>query len=127
MQAWHLHENNCEVDLVDSTLLEYNEEEVKRLIGVSLLCTQASPALRPTMSRVVAMLLGDTEVSSITSRPGYLTDWIFDDITSSMSDVATKGNDASYFYSPASTSMEGDAKNSPIKVTKPMLHDYWLE
>ncbi|KAF5477354.1 hypothetical protein F2P56_004003 [Juglans regia] len=119
--AWHLHENNCEVDLVDSTLLEYNEEEVKRLIGISLLCTQASPALRPTMSRVVAMLTGDTEVSSVTSRPGYLTDWKFDDITSSMSDVATKGK--SYFNSPASTSMVGDAENSPVKVTKPLLDD----
>ncbi|XP_042947975.1 probable LRR receptor-like serine/threonine-protein kinase At1g56140 isoform X2 [Carya illinoinensis] len=121
--AWHLHENNCEVDLVDSTLLEYNEEEVKRLIGISLLCTQASPALRPTMSRVVAMLSGDTEVSSVTSRPGYLTDWKFDDITSAMSDIATKGNDTSYFNSSASTSMVGAAENSPVKVTKPTLPD----
>ena len=33
------------------------------------------------MSRVVAMLSGDVEVSDVTSKPGYLTDWRFDDIT----------------------------------------------
>ncbi|XP_062170847.1 probable LRR receptor-like serine/threonine-protein kinase At1g56140 [Alnus glutinosa] len=121
--AWHLHENNSEVDLMDSTLSEFNEEEVKRMIGVSLLCTQASPTLRPSMSRVVAMLSGDIEVSSVTSRPGYLTDWKFDDVTSSMSDVANKGTYASYHNSSASTSMVGDAENSPANASKPMLHE----
>ena len=53
------------------------------MITVSLLCTQVSPTLRPSMSYVVAMLLGDTEV--ITSRPRYLTNWKFNDITSSTS------------------------------------------
>ena len=51
-------------------LSEIDEEDVKWMITVSLLCTQVSPTLRPSMSYVVAMLLGDTEV--ITSRPRYL-------------------------------------------------------
>jgi hypothetical protein len=114
-QAWHLHENNCEVDVIDSTLSKFNEEEVKRMIGVSLLCTQASPTLRPSMSRVVAMLSGDIEVSSVTSRPGYLTDWKFDD--------ETKGSHARIFNSSASTSITGDAENSPANVSKPMLDE----
>jgi hypothetical protein len=118
-----LHENNSEIDLMDSTLSEFNEEEVKCMIGVSLLCTQASPTLRPSMSRVVAMLSGDIEVSSVTSRPGYLTDWKFDDVTSSMSDVANKGTYASYHNSSASTSIVGDAENSPANASKPMLHE----
>ncbi|KAK1367266.1 putative LRR receptor-like serine/threonine-protein kinase [Heracleum sosnowskyi] len=41
----------------------FNGDEVKRLIDVALLCTQTSPNLRPPMSRVVAMLSGDTELS----------------------------------------------------------------
>ncbi|XP_059441108.1 probable LRR receptor-like serine/threonine-protein kinase At1g56140 isoform X2 [Corylus avellana] len=122
--AWHLHENNCEVDLMDSTLSKFNEEEVKRMIGVSLLCTQASPTLRPSMSRVVTMLSGDIEVSSVTSRPGYLTDWKFDDETSFMSDVATKGTNASYFNSSAGITIMGDAQNSPANASKRMLNDY---
>ncbi|KAB8486517.1 hypothetical protein FH972_025355 [Carpinus fangiana] len=109
--AWHLHENNCEVNVIDSTLSKFNEEEVKRMIGVSLLCTQASPTLRPSMSRVVAMLSGDIEVSSVTSRPGYLTDWKFDDETSLLSDVATKGTHAGIFNSSSSTSIMGNAEN----------------
>ncbi|XP_050279356.1 probable LRR receptor-like serine/threonine-protein kinase At1g56140 isoform X2 [Quercus robur] len=119
--AWQLHENNREVDLADSKLSEFNEEEVKRLIGVSLLCTQASPTLRPSMSRVVAMLSGDFEVSTVTSRPGYLTDWKYDDITSVTSEDAI---DTTYFKSSsASTSMVGDVGNSPANASKPMPGD----
>ncbi|XP_059444959.1 probable LRR receptor-like serine/threonine-protein kinase At1g56140 [Corylus avellana] len=118
--AWHLHESNCEVGLIDSTLSKFNEEEVKRMIGVSLLCTQASPTLRPSMSRVVAMLSGDIEVSSVTSRPGYLTDWKFDDESSLLSNVAIH---ASNFNSLASTSIMGDAEISPANVSKPMLDE----
>ncbi|KAB1216925.1 hypothetical protein CJ030_MR4G016062 [Morella rubra] len=122
--AWHLHENNCEVDLVDTTLSEINEEEMKRVIGVSLLCTQASPMLRPSMSRAVAMLSGDIEVSTVTSRPGYLTDWKFDDVTGLVGDSVAKGTDTNYFNSSASTSMVGDTENSPIiNPSKPMLHE----
>jgi len=116
-----LHENNREVDLADFKLSEFNEEEVKRLIGVSLLCTQTSLTLRPSMSRVVAMLSGDIEVSTVTSRPGYLTDWKYDDITN----VTSEGTiDTSHFNSSsATTSMVGDVGNSPAYASKPMLGD----
>ena len=116
-----MHENNREVDLVDSKLSEFNEEEVKRLIGVSLLCTQASPTLQPSMSRVVAMLSGDIEVSAVTSRPGYLIDWKYDDITNVTGEGAT---DTSHFNSStASTSIVGDVGNSPANASKPMIGD----
>ncbi|CAL9219095.1 unnamed protein product [Arabidopsis halleri] len=81
--AWNLHEKSRDVELIDDELGEYNMEEVKRMIGVALLCTQSSHALRPPMSRVVAMLSGDAEVNDATSKPGYLTDCIYDDTTSS--------------------------------------------
>ncbi|KAG1348063.1 putative LRR receptor-like serine/threonine-protein kinase [Cocos nucifera] len=38
--------------------------------------------LRPPMSRVVVMLAGDIEVGEVTTRPGYLTDWQFNDVSS---------------------------------------------
>jgi serine/threonine protein kinase len=81
--AWNLHEKGREVELIDHQLTEFNMEEGKRMIGIALLCTQTSHALRPPMSRVVAMLSGDVEVSDVTSKPGYLTDWRFDDTTAS--------------------------------------------
>ena len=108
---------------MDSKLSEYSEEEVKRAIGVGLLCSQASPMLRPSMSRVVAMLSGDAEVSTITSRPGYLSDWKFDDKTSFMSDVKTNRTDTSLYNIATSTSMFGDSQPSPVLATVPMLHD----
>ncbi|PRQ48792.1 putative transferase, protein kinase RLK-Pelle-DLSV family [Rosa chinensis] len=79
--AWQLHENRRAVELVDSRLSEFNEEEAQRIIKIGLLCTQTSPMLRPSMSRVVGMLSGDMEVTTVTSKPGYLTDWKFDDLT----------------------------------------------
>ncbi|KAB1216931.1 hypothetical protein CJ030_MR4G016056 [Morella rubra] len=122
--AWHLHENNCEADLLDTTLSDINEEEMKRVIGVSLLCTQASPLLRPSMSRVVAMLSGDIEVSTVTSRPGYLTDWKFDDSTGLISDFVAKGTDTSYINSSSSTSIVVNAENSPmISPSQPVLRE----
>ncbi|KAL8479444.1 hypothetical protein ACS0TY_026367 [Phlomoides rotata] len=79
--AWNLHENDREIELVDPTLHQYDVDEVKRIIDISLVCTQASPGLRSTMSRVVAMLSGDIKVATVTTRPSYLTDWNFNDAT----------------------------------------------
>ncbi|XP_037493664.1 probable LRR receptor-like serine/threonine-protein kinase At1g56140 [Jatropha curcas] len=121
--AWHLHENNREAELVDSRLSEFSEEEVKRLIGVALLCTQTSPNLRPPMSRVVAMLTGDIEVSSVTNRPGYLTDWKFDDTSNFMDDNGGRGIDNSYYSSSTSASMVTDAEHTHISAAKPMLSE----
>ncbi|KAL7217551.1 hypothetical protein ACSBR2_010917 [Camellia fascicularis] len=124
--AWNLHENKHEVELVDANLSEFNEEEVKRVIGISLLCTQTSPTLRPSMSRVVAMLSGDIEVSDVTSRPGYLTDWKFNDKTSFMSDdiADTAKNDYSHYSSSTSTArMVAETDHSPINITNSTLEE----
>ncbi|KAK9937488.1 hypothetical protein M0R45_014274 [Rubus argutus] len=82
--------------------------------------------LRPTMSGVVGMLTGAIEVMTVTSKPGYLTDWKFDD-ASSVSDLtlamATKGTGSSSSYLSASTRVVGDAGLAPANATLPMLHN----
>ncbi|KAK1588805.1 hypothetical protein Q3G72_027272 [Acer saccharum] len=124
--AWNLHENNRQVELVDSRLPEFNEE-VKRMIGVALLCTQTMPSLRPPMSHVVAMLYGDMEVSPVTTKPGYLTDWKYDDTSTASSfmssDKATIGTEYNSNFTSSSTTVVADAQHSPANVTKPILHD----
>lgn len=115
-----MHENNRELELVDSKLSQYSEEEVRRLIGVALLCTQTLPSLRPSMSRVVAMLCGDIEVSTVTSKPGYLTDWKFDDATIFVNENATKTSDST---SPDTCSTSLRAKASPGNEAKGLLQD----
>lgn len=53
------------MELVDLRLgTEFNEEEAIRMAKVALLCTNSSPALRPTMSEVVNMLEGRTNPGS---------------------------------------------------------------
>ncbi|TQE08759.1 hypothetical protein C1H46_005607 [Malus baccata] len=114
--AWYLHENKREAELVDSRLSEFNKEEAKRIINIGLLCTQTSPLLRPSMSRVVGMLSVDIEVATATSKPGYLTDWKFDDVSSVTSltiDVSAKGTDSTFYNSSASTTMMGDTRQPP--------------
>ncbi|RXH98755.1 hypothetical protein DVH24_011080 [Malus domestica] len=40
-----------------------------------------SPMARPSMSRVVAMLSGDIDIGTVMSKPSYLTDYNFKDVT----------------------------------------------
>ncbi|KAK8664494.1 hypothetical protein V6N13_084283 [Hibiscus sabdariffa] len=89
--AWALHENNLNLDLVDPNLVEFDENEALRVARVALLCTQGSPSMRPPMSRVVVMLAGDIEVSSVITRPSYLTDWNFRDSTGRVVTGDTQG------------------------------------
>lgn len=46
------------MELVDKTLntSDYDAQEVKKVIEIALLCTQATAATRPTMSEVVVLL-----------------------------------------------------------------------
>ncbi|KAI4299685.1 hypothetical protein L6164_033119 [Bauhinia variegata] len=57
-RAWRLYERGMHIELVDNTLdpNEYDAENVKKVIEIALLCTQASAIARPTMSEVVVLL-----------------------------------------------------------------------
>jgi hypothetical protein len=88
------------------------------------------------MSRVVGMLSGDIEVTPATSKPGYLTDWKFDDVTTITSqtkfgdgstatslptDMSARGTDFSFYNSSAGSSVMGDAGQLPSNATLPIL------
>nr|POF08864.1 isoform 2 of probable lrr receptor-like serine/threonine-protein kinase [Quercus suber]POF08865.1 isoform 2 of probable lrr receptor-like serine/threonine-protein kinase [Quercus suber] len=68
------------IELVDPELgSEFSKEEVLRMIKVALLCTNTSPALRPTMTAVVSMLEGQTVVDEVARDPGiYGDEWRFE-------------------------------------------------
>ncbi|KAK4341749.1 hypothetical protein RND71_037565 [Anisodus tanguticus] len=116
--AWQLHENKCETELVDANLPEFDVDEVKKVTRIALLCTQTSPALRPSMSRVIAMLTGDAGVATVTSKPGYLTDWKFKDTTTFMTDHSSQMHNSS-----VSTSTVVDTNCPPSGDDTPMLRD----
>ncbi|EOX92938.1 Leucine-rich repeat transmembrane protein kinase isoform 2 [Theobroma cacao] len=70
--AYVLRERGSLLELVDPALgSEYSSEEAMVMLNVALLCTNASPTLRPTMSQVVSMLEGRTAVQDILSDPGF--------------------------------------------------------
>ncbi|KAI3704422.1 hypothetical protein L1987_74642 [Smallanthus sonchifolius] len=56
--AWNLYENGIHVNLIDTTLdpSEYVHDDVKKLIELSLTCTQSQASARPSMSEVVSLL-----------------------------------------------------------------------
>ncbi|KEH38571.1 cysteine-rich RLK (receptor-like kinase) protein [Medicago truncatula] len=54
------------MDLIDERLGEdFNKEEAMIMINVALLCTRVSPMHRPTMSSVVSMLEGQSDVEEV--------------------------------------------------------------
>ncbi|KAG2689601.1 hypothetical protein I3760_09G146500 [Carya illinoinensis] len=129
--VWTLHEHNQALGLVDPKLMEFDEIEAIRVIRVALLCTQASPMLRPPMSRVVAMLAGDIEVGNVTTKPSYLTDLDFKDITGDFLDEGNTVSTASSSIKRQQKNQDGnttdvsptDPTPSPMNVTKSMITD----
>ncbi|KAL4586146.1 hypothetical protein LXL04_010778 [Taraxacum kok-saghyz] len=65
-QAIFLKEKGSLIDLVDPRLgSEFNKKEAVGMLKIALLCTNQSPALRPTMSEVVNMLEGRTKIKEL--------------------------------------------------------------
>ncbi|KAL3509047.1 hypothetical protein ACH5RR_028448 [Cinchona calisaya] len=72
--AYVLQEKGSLLELVDPDLGSgYSSEEATIVLNIALLCTNASPTLRPIMSQVVSMLEGQTDVQDLLSDPGVST------------------------------------------------------
>ncbi|CAN1351717.1 Probable LRR receptor-like serine/threonine-protein kinase At1g07650, partial [Linum perenne] len=70
--AFVLQERGCLLELIDPALgSDYSWGEVMLMMNVALLCANASPTLRPTMSQVVSMLEGRTAIQDFLSDPAY--------------------------------------------------------
>ncbi|KAK7817681.1 cold-responsive protein kinase 1 [Quercus suber] len=74
--AWGMFEKGELLRLVDALLNDdFNVEEACRFLKIGLLCTQDMPKLRPSMSTVVGMLLGEIHVNDKEiTKPGLLSD-----------------------------------------------------
>ncbi|KAE9585150.1 putative protein kinase RLK-Pelle-DLSV family [Lupinus albus] len=73
-KAWDLYERGEMESLVDVFLDgEFNVEEAIRFCKIGLLCTQDSLQLRPSMSKVLHMLIGETDVNEEKmAKPGLI-------------------------------------------------------
>ncbi|KAI3706387.1 hypothetical protein L6452_24090 [Arctium lappa] len=112
--AWSLHETNRELELIDPALTSYDKQQATRMIGVALMCVQASPSLRPAMSRVIAMLSGDVEISAVLTKPSYLTDWDFNDTTFFEDEPTSSQSTTMTTTTTTATSTGVESMSSPI-------------
>jgi hypothetical protein len=68
-QACSLHEQDKLMDLIDQRLNNsVLDDEAQRVINVALLCVQTSAARRPSMSRVLTMLLNEVDVEVVSKK-----------------------------------------------------------
>lgn len=77
-RTWELYERKELVGLVDESLNgAFDAEEACRFLKIGLLCTQDTPKLRPSMSSVVKMLIGEMDVDSrAITKPGLISDFM---------------------------------------------------
>ncbi|XP_021669949.2 probable LRR receptor-like serine/threonine-protein kinase RFK1 [Hevea brasiliensis] len=77
--ACHLQESGNLMKLVDEALKsEFSKEEAETMVKVAILCTNASPTIRPSMSEVVNMLEGRMAIPDTVPEPsGYNEDLRF--------------------------------------------------
>ena len=63
------------MDILDPVLVEAQPEEVTRVIELALLCTQAVPSVRPSMTKVASVLLGQCQVETRNlEKPSFLSE-----------------------------------------------------
>ncbi|MFS7915992.1 putative non-specific serine/threonine protein kinase [Helianthus anomalus] len=121
--AWSLYESNRHLDLIDPSLSSFDEQQATRMLGVALLCVQASPTSRPAMSRVIAMLSGDVEVTPVTTKPSYLTDWDFNDITNTFDDeepISSENTTMTTATTTTTTNTTTSTENTPTMLSEVM-------
>ncbi|KAK9906036.1 hypothetical protein M0R45_000082 [Rubus argutus] len=64
--AYDLHRKGRLVDLVDKNLsTKYDAKQAIIILNLAVKCTNISPTLRPTMSQVVSVLVGDKKIEEI--------------------------------------------------------------
>ena len=113
-QARLLKEKGNLMELVDQRLgSDFNEEEVMVMIKVALLCTNATPKLRPSMSSVLSMLEGKTVVPEFVSDPNEVKDemkleemrqYYYQKEENKRNEAKSVSNDIDEQWSPTSTS-----------------------
>ncbi|KAK1275625.1 putative LRR receptor-like serine/threonine-protein kinase [Acorus gramineus] len=108
--AYVLQERGTLLELVDPNLGEnYSKEEAVEMLNVALICTNAHPTLRPTMSKVVSLLEGEASIQSLMTN------------ISSVGGSSSAGLRKNFWQLNASqsqsTSMEGPYTDSSVSIT----------
>lgn len=78
LQTWAQYERGELAKIIDTSITDDSEiEEACKFMKIGLLCTQDASKLRPAMSTVLKMLLGEAEVDSEKiTKPGLISDFM---------------------------------------------------
>lgn len=118
LQTWALYERGELEQIVDTSLNDdFDAEEACKYLKVGLLCTQDNPKLRPAMSAVVMMLIGEKDVSEQIMKPGLISDFMdlkikHQKVSEDFMDQKIKHQKMSVNMFPASTSLEASTVSS---------------
>ncbi|KAJ0251592.1 putative cysteine-rich receptor-like protein kinase 43 [Hirschfeldia incana] len=76
-QVWKCYASDKMEEMIDKDMEEETDKtEVKRVMQIGLLCTQESPQLRPTMSKVIEMINSTDHVLPTPTKPPFLHDYV---------------------------------------------------
>jgi len=91
-QACSLHEQDKLMDLIDQRLNNnVLDDETQRVINVALLCVQTSATRRPSMSRVLAMLLNEVDVEVVSKKANRIHEMDVSHLLGSNSSLSPSG------------------------------------
>ena len=107
VQAWNLKGDDDLLSLLDPKLKEYDEDELWRMTHVAFLCTQAAAVTRPSMARVVTMVLGDMEIPGTVSGPGFMSGLMGTPPSKATTEVSKSISKAGFSSSSTSNSRKG--------------------
>ncbi|GKV04124.1 hypothetical protein SLEP1_g16323 [Rubroshorea leprosula] len=107
-RTWQLYERRELVVLVDPSLGgDFDAEEACRFLKIGLLCTQDTPKLRPSMSTVVKMLMGENQIDeNKITKPALITDFMDLKVRSSQSLKPRAKKSSSYNASSSSDNVD---------------------
>ncbi|CAO2815292.1 unnamed protein product [Amaranthus hypochondriacus] len=114
-KAFFLKQKGDLLELMDPTLgSKYNKDEASKIIQIALLCTNPSPALRPTMSEVLSMLEGNTEVQELILEPNssYSREWIYQHSSKNQLKQVSEAETQSLIHSSEAPSVELSSSKS---------------
>lgn len=123
--VWKLYKTDNLLESVDSNLKEdFPKKEVYKVIQVGLLCTQASPVLRPSMDEVVQMLTASEYEIPEPNQPPFINTGLLSATTTgsySINSLVTNALnkiDASYTSTESSSlqSSDAQARSQDLKV-----------
>ncbi|KAH8970998.1 hypothetical protein BDL97_02G119700 [Sphagnum fallax] len=90
--ACSLHEQDRLTDLIDQRLnINVSNDEAQRIINVALLCVQTSATRRPSMARVLAMLLNEVDVEVVSKKANRIHEMDVSHLFQSNSSLSPSG------------------------------------